>query len=499
MSDVPVSLLDHLTELNRSSTTPLYEQLCAALRKAIANGELPRGSKLPSSRFLKTELGISRNTVIEAYEQLESEGYLESHVGSGTYISEQLPEQFTEIRFPSSSPSPPKSERRPQSVPTARTLDSGDAPSSFPEFSTPYGPFQPGLPDLNSFPIETWSNLISRRWRSLPPQQLRQAHPAGYGPLREAVAVHLQSTRGLRCGPQQVVIVSGRPEAFSLVGRILLDSDCTAYVDDPGPSEMHTALSLTEARLRSLPVTNHERDLSVLKHASPSLIGLTPSHPGPLPATMAPSQRTDLLEWATRNGTWIVEHDSESIFRYAGQPIAALQGIDTSDSVLHVGTFNNLLFPALNIGYLVVPPDLVKPIRDLRAALHPPPPRVSQMVLADFIEEGHLQSHIRKVRTLYSSRQRTLLKALDDQFESFIDVDSSQTGLHLVGRLPEDIDDQTISDRLANQDITAPPLSQYALRPLDQGGLLFGFASSSESEIRNTVRRMATTLSFLAS
>jgi GntR family transcriptional regulator/MocR family aminotransferase len=295
----------------------------------------------------------------------------------------------------------------------------------------------------------------------------------------------------VRCEADQVLIVSGVQQAITLVARTLLDPEDEVYVEDPGFPRMQAAFASTGAQVS--PVRIDEQGFSpaaVDDSTSPCLIGVTPSNHYPLGITMSPSRRMELLEWCALNDTWILEDDYDSEFQYSGRPIAALQGMDHVGRVLYTGTFSKVLFPALRIGYLVVPSNLVSPIKKMRSVADRCTPRVPQMVLTDFITEGYLEEHIRQMRTLYADRQAALIEALRSEFPSFIEIESNDAGLHLVGRLPKHIDDKAVSDQLAEHNIVALPLSFYAKHPLERGGLLLGYAGLPSEQIVETVRTM---------
>lgn len=495
MADVQISFIDSVVDLDRSAKPSLYSQLYSDLRASIVNGEIPRGTRLPATRVLADRLNISRNTVIKAFDQLRSEGYLNSRVGSGTYVSERLPERHTHVRRPATereySLRVPDLRGQSPSL-SCRADELMNCTLTMLDDPVDQRAFRPGVPAFDAFPIETWSKLASRRWRTLPADQLVYGDPAGFPPLREAVAEYLRTARGARCEAKHVIIVSGVQQAFTLVSRVLLDPEDQVCVEDPGFPRMRAAFAAAGAELRPVPVDEQGFDLSAANDdPPPRMIGVTPSHQYPLGTTMSLDRRIDLLRWSSANDIWILEDDYDSEYRYAGQPIAALQGMDDNGRVLYTGTFSKVLFPALRLGYLVVPPSLIEPVVKMRAVADRCPPRVDQMILTDFITEGHFEEHIRQMRTLYAARQTVLLNAMEEHLAPFIDIDSSNAGLHLVGWLPEGIDDQLISSRLAEQNIIALPLSFYAERPLDRGGLLLGYAALTEEEIRRHVQRMA--------
>jgi len=494
MNGTSLSLINRIVDLDRTANSPLYSQLSEFLREAILDGTLPRGTRLPATRSLANSLEVSRNTVVEAFNKLHSEGYLESQVGAGTFVSEDLPEQYTQVQHPplASESSIRLHENSSQASSLSdRAAQLRNTPLSLLDDPVGQLAFRPGVPAFDAFPIETWSKLASRRWRSLPPSQLEYGNPAGYPPLRKAVAKYLRTSRGVRCEADQVLIVSGVQQAITLVARTLLDPEDEVYVEDPGFPRMQAAFASTGAQVS--PVRIDEQGFSpaaVDDSASPCLVGVTPSNHYPLGITMSPSRRMDLLEWCALNDTWILEDDYDSEFQYSGRPFAALQGMDHVGRVLYTGTFSKVLFPALRIGYLVVPSNLVSPIKKMRSVTDRCTPRVPQMVLTDFITEGYLEEHIRQMRTLYADRQAALIEALRSEFPSFIEIESNDAGLHLVGRLPKHVDDKAVSDQLAEHNIVALPLSFYAEHPLERGGLLLGYAGLPSEQIVETVRTM---------
>ena len=498
-NDLSTPFLKSFIDLDPSASSPLYRQLYQSIRTALTEGHLSSGTRLPSTRDLANELGVSRNTVVSAFRELKSEGYLESHVGAGTFVSEKLPEQMTQA-FSSSV----------QNAASLRLANTESRPLSLSENGrqvckhsftaledpVPQTAFRQGIPALDAFPIDTWAKLTSRRWRFLPSEELVYGDAAGYPPLREAIARYLRTSRGVRCEADQVLIVSGIQQAFTLAARVLLDPGDPVLVEDPGFPRMWAAFSSAGAHLQYASLDENGISPSDLRSTpSAQIVGVTPSHQYPLGMTMPMERRLALLEWANEHNVWILEDDYDSQFRYSGQPLAALQGLDNTGRVLYTGTFSKILFPALRLGFLVVPPDLVTPFTKMRATSDRCSPRINQMILTDFIAEGYFKQHIRKMRTLYASRQEALLEAIRDEMDDVIDVSPSNAGLHIVGRLPKGVDDQAVSDHLADHGIIALPLSFYSNRSLERGGLLLGYGCVSEEKIREGVCQMSDALS----
>jgi GntR family transcriptional regulator / MocR family aminotransferase len=479
--------------LDATTATPLFRQLYEGLRGGILDGTLARGVRLPATRGLAGELGVSRNTVLNAYEQLLAEGYLEGKVGSGTFVARTLPEEMIQVR-PTAGPAPPTPLARrglsQRGELLARISATACRSSGAPR------PFRPGYPALDAFPFETWMRLVARHHRRPSRDLLTYGPPAGYAPLRSAIAAHLGPARAVHCDPGQVVVITGSHQGLDLIARILLDPGDTAWVEDPGYPSARAALQGAGVNLVPVPVDGDGLDVAAGSGRCPNarLVYVTPSHQFPLGVTMSLGRRLALLEWARRANAWVVEDDYDSEYRYAGRPLAALQGLDRDGRVIYLGTFSKALFPALRLGYLVVPPDLVDAFVAARAVTDRQTATLPQAVLADFITEGHFLRHIRRMRTLYSERQETLLRAARRELGGLLEVSPCATGLHLVGWLPEGRDDRQASAAAARAGLEAPPLSGCCVEGRARGGLLLGHANFDARQIRDAVRRLGAAL-----
>lgn len=499
MSDRSTSIVRRCVDLDPVADTPLHRQLYRGLRQAILSSQLLPEMQLPSTRTLADELDVSRNTVMNAFEQLKAEGYLDSHVGSGTYVARELPDNLDRVRgqahlrpsaAPRSTPPPGESHlsERGQFLTDLQL-------SSFQTDEQPRA-FRPGLPALDSFPIDTWSKLTTRRWRSLPASTLGYRQSTGYPPLRDAIANYLQDSRGVHCSPEQVIIVSGTQQAITLTAHVLLDPGDRAWIEDPGYPRATGAFRWAGAQAVPAPLDAEGLDLDAARsrNADARLAYVTPSHQYPLGMTMSLSRRLDLLEWAEQSEAWILEDDYDSEYRYEGRPIAALQGLDDAGRVIYVGSFSKVLFPALRLGYLVVPKPLVEAFAGAKSLVDRCPPLVPQMVTTDFIEEGYFKQHLRRMRTLYADRQSILIEALRAKVGDLLDVSSDDAGLHLTAFLRGGLDDQEVSSTLQDREVVAPPLSFYASRSLDRDGLVLGYAAVNETDIRKGVDQLKETL-----
>jgi len=480
--------------LEADSLVPLYRQIYEKIREAILTGQLAGGVRLPPSRALATELGVSRNTVVNAFEQLMAEGYLEGKIGAGTYVSQALPEEALQLRNrqiqqtlaaqPGPEAGPTALSKRGATVATTPVSASGTDPKP--------RPFRPGLPALDAFPYKLWEKIWVRRWRTLSSGLLGYGQAAGYQPLREAVAAHLSAARGVHCEAAQVLIVAGAQQAIDLAARLLLDPGDAVWVEDPGYLGAKGALRAAGAQLEPVPV-DHEGlqiEQGITQAAAARMVYITPSHQYPLGVTMSLARRLALLEWAAGAGAWILEDDYDSEYRYAGRPLAALQGLDQTGRVIYIGTFSKVLFPALRLGYLVAPPTLVDAFAAAAALINRCPPLIDQLVLTDFIYEGHFARHIRRMRTLYAERQAVLIEAAQQRLAGLLDIKPAETGLHVTGWLAKGLDAAAISQALDRRQVEAPALSTYAMRPLDRQGLVLGYAAVNNHNIQTAVQRM---------
>ena len=481
--------------LDHASSTPLYQQLYEELRRAMLTEQCPAGTKLPSTRLLASELGISRNTVLNAFEQLMAEGYLETQHGSGTFVAQALPEEL--LGVPGGAPQSPGPVREgaPIAQVGARLL------SAVPRMPGPLVPqarrkpraFRQGVPALDAFPHALWGRFLGRCWRRSAYELLNYGE---HKPLCEAIAAYLGAGRGVRCTAEQVVVVTGSQQGLDLVARVLLNPGDAAWIEDPGYSGAYGALLGSGAAVVPVPVDAEGLDVAAGRERCPGarLAFVTPSHQFPLGVTMSLKRRLELLEWASRANAWILEDDYDSEYRYVGRPLAALQGLDREKRVIYLGTFSKVMFPALRLAYLVVPPHLVDAFYAARLFATMFPPLLEQAVLAEFIAEGHFARHIRRMRALYAERQATLVEAARRKLGGLLDVPPAEAGMHLVGWLPDGVDDQTASQRATAHGVDAFPLSTYYLETPRRSALLLGYTAVNEEEIEYGVSRLARAL-----
>ena len=326
----------------------------------------------------------------------------------------------------------------------------------------------------------------------MPSDMLTYADPAGYGPLREVLATYLRETRDLACDPHQVIILSATPQAILLVAAVLLDRGDEVFIEDPGNPRARATFMASDAEIIPVPVDDEGMDLKAgrLKAPDARMAYVTPAQQYPLGISMSLNRRLELLQWASDNGSWILEDDYGAEFAAARTSLAALAKFDAIDRVIYAGTFNDILFPALRLGYLVVPEELVDAFISARILIDRCPPLLGQVVLAEFIADGHFERHIKSVRPVYEKRRRTLVGALQRAFGDTMSPRGQDLGMHLVVDLPEGLNDRDVSMMIAEHDVEAPPLSFYAMNDLRRGGLVLGYASVNEQDIQIGVRRM---------
>ena len=471
--------------LEPDAALPLHRQVYFAIREAILSTRLRPGSRLPSSRALARDLSVSRNTVMAAFEQLHAEGYIEGQVGAGSFVSEELPEVSLHARIEAAKSVDTKA----SPGPSARGRQLAEIPSVG-RFSEA---FSPGLPELATFPFEDWARLLARYWRRPPKSFLIGSDAAGWRPLREALTHYLGSARAVICEPDQIFIVSGAQQAIDLTVRALVDPGDTVWVEDPGYAGLHGALEAGGAKIVGVPVDDQGLSVADGGQLSPKarMACVSPSHQFPLGVTMSLARRIELLEWARTADAFILEDDYDSEYRYSGRPLAALQGLDSDGRVIYVGTMSKVMFPGLRLGYMVVPKHLVKTFRAIRSLTDAHPTTIAQPALAEFIADGHLAAHIRRMRALYATRQAEFLKHFNALAVPNLRLQANDAGMHLVARLPASANDHFVANQALQRDVVVPALSTFYRGQAKQQGLLFGYAGVSEPVMARSLAKIA--------
>jgi GntR family transcriptional regulator/MocR family aminotransferase len=465
----------------------LQQQVYTGLRRAILDGVLHPGARVPSSRELAVDLGISRTTTLLGLEQLMAEGYLSTRRGSGTFVADELPEDLPLIR-----PDRPVSHLRHPPLSRRGVLLSSTI-SAARRLGGPPRPFRLGVPALDLFPIGIWSRLAGRRLRSVTTAQLDYGEAGGLSALREAIAEHVTSARGTRCLADHVLVVAGAQRGLDLVCHLLLDHGERAWMEEPGYPGAWKALMAAGARI--VPVRVDEEGLDVEAGARRArdarLVYVSPSHQFPLGVPMSLPRRLALLKWASAARAWVVEDDYDSEFRYGARPIPCLHGLDVDGRVIYVGSFAKTLFPSLRLGFLIVPPDLHEQMLAARRGTELHPPTLDQAVLADFMAEGHFARHLRRLRAAYSER----LEALQDAAARFcggtLRVRPARTGLHVVAEL-RGPDAARVFDEAAARGVEVMPLAAYYLgRGKPVNGLVLGFGAVRPERLSGGMERLA--------
>lgn len=470
--------------IDRPSGIPIHRQIYEGLRGAILEGLLRPGQRVPSTRSLAHELEVSRLPVLTAYDQLLHEGYLDGRIGSGTYVSNALPDDL--LRSPP-PPDPARPGARPLPHPT----------SSRPRDEGGLGPFRMSLPALDQFPHTVWARMVARHAHALNHARMAYGDPAGLIPLREAIAQHLRTARAARCEASQILIVSGSQAALRLATAVLLSRGDRVAVEEPGYPGARAALSAGGAQLVPVPVDEEGMSVTSLRRRGVRIRAahVTPSHQYPLGATMTASRRFELLDWAFHRKAWILEDDYDSEYRYVSRPVGALQGMDSHDRVIYIGTFSKVLFPALRVGYLVVPPSLLQRFVDAREAFDLFSPTLYQATLAEFLREGHFTRHLRRMRGVYLERRNALLAGLARHCGERTTVHNADAGLHVAVLLPGGLDDTGVVRRMAGRGLTATALSTCYAGTSSRNGLLLGFGGSTGPKLLEATRILGEVLS----
>jgi GntR family transcriptional regulator / MocR family aminotransferase len=483
MRRVPSSITPVVT-INRKSPTPLHRQIYDCFRDLIVQGNLVPGQQIPSTRTLAKELGVSRFPVLNAYAQLLGEGYFEGRMGSGTVVSSSLPDQT------------PVSQRPGQT--SARIL-SGPRESSKISAQLPGVRSEPWLKGraafvgsqlaLDHFPFHVWSRLLAFRSRKIAEASLHYGHPMGLRELREAIVGYLRTARAVRCDAEQIMIVGGSQQALDITSRVLLDPKDKVWLEEPGYILARHIFMMAGSRLVPVPVDQEGLDVAAGKKLCPKAkaVYVCPSHQYPLGVVMSASRRLQLLNWAQSTGAWIIEDDYDSEYRYEGAPIASLQGLDRYSRVIYTGTLSKVLFPSVRVGYVVIPPDLVDRFIAVRQAMDIFSSNLHQQVLSDFINQGHFERHIRRMRAIYHDRRNALVESLQKNLADTLTVLGGSAGLHITVTLNEPANDVAISAQAALQNLWLWPLSICYLGAARRQGFILGFGGIPVEEMPRAV------------
>lgn len=465
-----------LLAIERHSDTPLLRQIYLELRRAILGGTLPPGARLPATRALAQRLGTARNTVVAAYEQLLAEGFIVGRVGAGSYVSRDLPEGLERP-----APRPP--------LPAATP-----APLSLPHMIQPGAqPFNTGRTSWDDATARIWRQLTLRRLQSPDPDMLGYGDPRGSLGLREAIAHYLGAARAVRCTPDQVIVTSGAQQAIDLVRKVVVAPGDPVWIEDPCYPALQAAMAAAGARTVPVPVDAQGMIVSEGIAASPTarLAYVTPSSQYPMGVVLSMARRMELLAWARRTGAWIVEDDYDSEFRYAGRPLASLQGVDDAGRVIYIGTFSKVLFPGLRLGYAVLPPELLAPVQSARLLSDWHPPVFQEGVVTDFLAEGHFAQHLRRMRQRYRLSRDALVEALREHCGHFLDVEAPDQGLKLLARLRPRWRDTEVAAAAERAGVIARAVSPMFIAERPIQALMLGFSGHEPGALKHASRLLA--------
>jgi GntR family transcriptional regulator/MocR family aminotransferase len=490
--------VDLVLGIDPARPEPLHRQLYGGLRSAILDQRLKPGARLPSTRSLATTLGLARNTVHGAYDQLLAEGYLETRHGAGTYVAASLPDDALRAGAAATMPMTPAQ----ADPPTGRAhlgerlsrwghriAEIAPTPYTTAAPSLPFD-FRHGRPDATHFPLEEWRRAASRQLRQMDRDDLWYGPPAGLPSLRVAIAEYLGRARGVRCVPEQVIVTTGTQQAIDLISRLLVEDGDPVVVEDPCYPGARRVFQALGARLLDVPVDEHGLCTDSLPDQPARLIYTTPSHQYPSGATLPVSRRLDLLRWAERHGALVIEDDYDSEFRHVGRPLEALQGLDRSGRVAYVGSFSKVLYPALRLGYLVAPPELVQLCAEAKRLVDLQTATPGQEMLAELIESGQFEAHLRRMRRVYRGRRTALLEALARDLDGLAEPGPSEAGLYLRIVLAPGLDDEVVARRAAELGVAVYPARPYFARPPARPGLILGYAALDEAGIAEGIRRL---------
>jgi GntR family transcriptional regulator / MocR family aminotransferase len=471
-------------EVNRAGDAPVFRQIYLQLRSAILAGALRPGMKLPSTRELAAQLGVSRSAAVAAFEQLLAEGYASGRKGAGTFVASDLPEPFVASHG-----------RQPRSGFAVRAAVSPRKPADFGDVTAPSDqrPFNLGRTLVDARTAELWRKLSARSLRSFGRQHLGYADPHGTLELRRSVCDYLRAARAVRCEPEQVVITAGTQQALDIVIRIMQGPDREVWIEDPGYALTRLALVAAGAKVCPIPVDQHGVDVTEGIRRAPKAraVFITPSHQFPKGVALSMPRRLELLAWARESGAWIVEDDYASEFRYGGRPLASLQGLDEAGRVIYIGTLNKALFPGLRLGYAVVPPSLLRAFVTARYLMDRQPSSLSEAVVTAFMEEGHFTAHIRRMREMYCAQRDALVAALRRRLGAHLTVDPPDQGMHLVAYTRRGLSDVTIERAAREHGVVVHAMSRLYVEAPAQSALMLGFSGHPRQVIAPAIARLA--------
>jgi GntR family transcriptional regulator / MocR family aminotransferase len=461
--------------IDRADREPIHAQIARQVRELVLAGRLKPQSKIPSSRALAEELNVARATVVEAYEQLSGEGYIESKSGSATRIATELPEALLSTLPASESPKPLHRSALKR---------------------VPAKPFRSGLVDWEHFPHDEWGRLLGRYWRNPPITLLEHNDGFGWLPFRAAIAAHLFEWRGIACDPDQVIVTAGGMDAFDLIHRAILKPGDGLWLEEPGYATARRVFSMGGVKVIAVPTDAEGLIVAEGRRKAPNARAafVTPARQYPTGATMPLSRRLELLDWANDVGATVIEDDYDSEYRYVGRPLPAMMSLDRQARVIYSGTFSKVFSPIVRLGFIVVPKNHIAGFRAGRANHGAPPSLMVQPALAEFMETGAFAVHIRRMRRIYASRRQALIDELSKGDGSLFTLDAAPSGLMLLLRLGQNHSDGAVAEKLRIRNIDVQTLSGHFSGRRKEQGLLLSFAGFNEMELRTAAKQLLATL-----
>jgi GntR family transcriptional regulator/MocR family aminotransferase len=473
----------------RTASVPSSHWLREALRLGIKSGMLAPGQRMPATREIARHYGLSRGTVLTAIDDLKAEGYIRGVPGSGTFVCDFLPEGLMQSAAPSMLPKQTPAAEFP------RLSNFATRVKPVPYYANPVSlAFRGNLPAVDLFPTTLWAQVASRRLRRVSTSDLLGCNTKGYAPLRQVLAQYLRAERGVRCETEQIIIISGIQEAIDLVARLLLNPGDRVLVEDPGFQAAYAAFEAAGADLVCIPIDSEGAAPGRYDFRDARLLYVTPGHQFPTGITMAHSRRIHILQQARESGTMILEDDYDSEYRYSGNPIPAMQGIDGDNLVIFAGTFNKVLFPSIRMGYIVLPPALVDKFVMTKTMISRHHSVFDQTVVCDFIEQGHFGRHLRRMRKIYAERLEALSYHVRQHLSGVLRLSDIEAGLQTIGWLRTGILAEDAALAAAGRNIDVVPLSKYCHTSHLEEGLQIGFAAVDEAAIAKGVLSLAEAL-----
>ena len=485
MAKEPLEIRPAGIKLSKKLVTPLYTQVYEQFREMILNKRLRPGDRLPASRNLAKELGVSRVIVSQGFEQLMMEGYIVGKTGSGTFVASIIPDVVLNA---------PKIEtiREREIQPGDLTIDEKRNLLSVRE-KTEVRPFQMGEPSLDQFPYKTWQQVGNKVLKEMKSFHLGYDDCCGYWPLRKAIASYLRVSRAVTCEAGQVIVVTGSQQGLNLVVKCLLNKGDGVWMEDPGYFGASSAFSNAGVKMYPIPVEEDglNIDYAMKKFGDAKLAYVTPSHQFPLGYTLSQPKRLQLLQWAKKKNTWILEDDYDSEFRYQGQPLASLQGLDDAGRVIYSGTFSKVLFPGLRLAYLVLPTlELVERFKEIKENTDRQSPVIEQLIVTRYMEQGYFLRHIRKMRLLYAERQSILTRLLREQGQNHFRLAVAPSGMHLLCWLSPEINIGKLREEIERQHLVVSFINDYSIEKKLPPAIALGFTAFSKYKLRVAVEKL---------